>query len=200
MSVPVETGPAGLTNPSCTLTPPPLVFPWWEQWQRLVETSIHWKQLSRQDFPNILQQEVALFVSSMCSCFRSILPCCCPHIQSLSPFTLCFDSFNVAQMIQWYVELCVFVHTADRRQCGWGQSSSPLILWRWYHHQQSEQLSSAVMTKDNNGELSCAVLSLITDHTLRHQTLLVQDVPACFNGLLDIDLATQKEELSFYPI
>lgn len=25
-------------------------------------------------------------------------------------------------------------------------------------------------------------------------------MPACLNGLLDIDLATQKDDLSFYPI
>lgn len=83
LSVPVETQPAGPPTP--TPTPPQtLGFPWWEQWQSHVETSIHWRQLSRQDFPNILQQEVALFVSSMCSCFRSILPCCCPP--PLHPF------------------------------------------------------------------------------------------------------------------
>lgn len=54
-----------------------------------------------------------------------------------------------------------------------------------------------MMAEDNNGGLSSAAEEL-----LRHQTLLLlaQDVPACLNGLLDIDLATQKEDLSFYPI
>lgn len=45
----------------------------------------------------------------------------------------------------------------------------------------------------------CASLS--DEGLLRHQIcLLAQDVPAWLNGLLDIDLTTQKEELSSYPI
>lgn len=50
-----------------------------------------------------------------------------------------------------------------------------------------------MMTVDNNGELFCDLFS--NDELLRHQTLLLlaQDVPACLNGLLNIDLATQKE-------
>lgn len=67
-----------------------------------------------------------------------------------------------------------------------------------------------MMTMDNNGELFCDLFS--NDQLLRHQTLLLlllaQDVPArppaclsaCLNGRLNIDLATQKEYLSFYPI
>lgn len=36
---------------------------------------------------------------------------------------------------------------------------------------------------------------------VRHQILLLaQDVPVCLNGILDIDLTTQKEEVGFYPI
>lgn len=47
--------------------------------------------------------------------------------------------------------------------------------------------------------LCCSPFS--NEELLRHQTLiLAQDVLACINGLLDIDLATQKEDLSFYPI
>lgn len=56
------------------------------------------------------------------------------------------------------------------------------------------------MSKGNNGERSCAALPFSDEELLRHQTLLAQDVPASLNGLLDIDLATQKEDLSFYPI
>lgn len=58
-----------------------------------------------------------------------------------------------------------------------------------------------MITKDNNGELSCAALPQVmrSSSDIRH-VVLAQDVPACLNGLLDIDLATQKEDLSFYPI
>lgn len=48
-------------------------------------------------------------------------------------------------------------------------------------------------------ESPCVSLSVEGLH--RHQIcLLAQDVPAWLNGLLDIDLTTQKEELSSYPI
>lgn len=89
LSVPLETGPAGPTNP---FNPPPpclTVFQWWEHWQRLAD---NWKLQStesnypEQDFPNILQCGVILFVSSLCPCFTNILPWSCTHIQPLLSF------------------------------------------------------------------------------------------------------------------
>lgn len=49
-------------------------------------------------------------------------------------------------------------------------TGSLLILLPWSPHQQSEQLRSAMMTKDNNGELFCAVLPLVTHRSsvIRH--------------------------------
>lgn len=118
--------PAGPTNPSPTHPPSlpfpsPAVFPWWEHCQSLVD---NWKLQStesnypEQDFPNILQCGVVLFVSSMCHCFRDlILPCLCPHTQPLCcPFPLCFDCCNAAQASGDMVNcvcLCVCVCTAD---------------------------------------------------------------------------------------
>lgn len=50
-----------------------------------------------------------------------------------------------------------------------------------------------MITKDNNGELSCAALPQVmrSSSDIRH-VFLAQDVPACLNGLLDIDLANTK--------
>lgn len=145
-----------------TLSPSPTVFLWWEHWQRFED---NWKLQStesnypEQDFPNILQCGVVLFVWSMCPCFRNILPCLCPHIQPvfcLPP--LCFHSLNATRAWRDTVSrVCLFT-LEDWMVEAKEVPGSFLILWQWCHCQQSEQQRSVIITKDNNGELSCAAL------------------------------------------
>lgn len=159
----------------------------------------NWKLLSTEsnypehDFPNILQCGVVLFVSSMCPCFRNILPCFCPHIQ---PLVACFLSALIALMLHrlWLIRsvVCVCAH------CRWMTARlKPLQISsrQWCHRQQSSQLRSVMMmTKDNNGELSCAALPLVTRSAsdIRHLFLPKMCSPALMGCSILIWLHKKK--------
>lgn len=113
---------------------------------------------------------------------------------------LCLHSLNVAQAWRDTVS-CLRLFTF----AGWmveAETGGFLILWQRCHCQQSEQQRSVIITKDNNAELSCAALPQVKwgSSDIRRFFLPKMRLPACLNGLLDIDFAAQQYDLSFYPV
>lgn len=116
LSVPLETRPAGPTHP----VSPPL----WSSYDgntgrglRIIGNFNPLKAIIQNKTFQIYSSGVVLFVSSMCSCFRNILPCFCPHIQSLfCLFPLSFDSFNAAQAFRDIVS-CMCLRTVPIEDC-----------------------------------------------------------------------------------
>lgn len=89
----------------------------------------------------------------------------------LPTYSACFPPFPSALIFVHYkrawlwviwwmfaVTWCVSVHNEDRRL--YEIPGRHLILWQWCHYQQSEQLKSVMMTKDN-GDLWCIVIPLL---------------------------------------
>lgn len=196
-SVPLETGPAGHTNPSPTRSPL-TIFIWWEHWQRLVlnwKPSIPWNQLSRARLSkNTLMWSWLLLGGFLRACALVLETFCHASAHTFSLSSSPVLSALVA-LILYRVCVCVCVHV--RQKTVWLRLKQFPVAFL----SCDRDVTISSLTKGNNGEPSCVVLPPVTRSfsDIRH-FLMPKTYPPGLNGLLDIDLATQKEDLSFYPI